>query len=46
LWSGTTGDPHGAGADPGLLRLSVEQVLTELEWLSGRILKLVPFRRL
>lgn len=34
LWAGTTGDPHGAEPDPGLLRVSVEQVLAELERLG------------
>lgn len=27
LWSGGTGDPHGAATDPGLLRITVAQVL-------------------
>jgi ADP-heptose:LPS heptosyltransferase len=31
LWSGRTGDPHGARPDPGLLKISVPDVLGELE---------------
>jgi ADP-heptose:LPS heptosyltransferase len=27
LWSGTTGDPHAAEPDPGLLRLTVDEVV-------------------
>jgi hypothetical protein len=26
LWAGTTGDPHAARVDTGLLRLSVDEV--------------------
>ncbi|HET6795022.1 MAG TPA: glycosyltransferase family 9 protein [Acidimicrobiales bacterium] len=36
LWSGRCGDPHGATVDPGLLELSVAQVLRALEDLPGR----------
>ncbi len=30
LWRGTTGDPHGSTPDPGLLALTVEDVLDAL----------------
>lgn len=30
LWTGGTGDPHGASADPGLLRIGVDDVLAAL----------------
>jgi ADP-heptose:LPS heptosyltransferase len=30
LWAGTTGDPHGAHPDPGLLRLTEAQVLAQV----------------
>ena len=30
LWAGRTGDPHGAVPDPGLLEITVEQVLAAL----------------
>jgi ADP-heptose:LPS heptosyltransferase len=31
LWAGRRGDPHGAETDPGLLRISAEQVLDALD---------------
>lgn len=31
LWAGSTGDPHGAEPDPGLLRLRVEDVVQALD---------------
>jgi ADP-heptose:LPS heptosyltransferase len=31
LWAGRTGDPHGERPDPGLLEISVDEVLAELE---------------
>jgi ADP-heptose:LPS heptosyltransferase len=31
LWAGGTGDPHGERPDPGLLTISVDEVLAELE---------------
>ena len=27
LWKGSTGDPHGDEPDPGLLRITVDEVL-------------------
>lgn len=48
LWSGTTGDPHATSPDPGLLKITVEQVLgavrTELERtdLAPRIREVAP----
>jgi ADP-heptose:LPS heptosyltransferase len=35
LWSGRSGDPHGARADPGLLEISVRDVLRELRRLAA-----------
>jgi ADP-heptose:LPS heptosyltransferase len=35
LWAGTTGDPHAARIDPGLLAISVEQVLGALRALPA-----------
>ena len=35
LWKGTTGDPHGATPDPGLLALTVDDVLGALEDLQN-----------
>jgi ADP-heptose:LPS heptosyltransferase len=34
LWAGTTGDPHGRTVDPGLLRISVAEVLAALSELD------------
>ena len=34
LWAGTTGDPHAGEADPGLLRITVEDVLEALDRLE------------
>lgn len=34
LWAGTSGDPHGLSPDPGLLRIAVADVLSELERLE------------
>jgi ADP-heptose:LPS heptosyltransferase len=34
LWPGTTGDPHGRTPDPGLLRITPRDVLTELSMLE------------
>lgn len=36
LWRGRTGDPHGAAVDPGLLEISVEDVLAALAALPER----------
>jgi ADP-heptose:LPS heptosyltransferase len=36
LWAGSTGDPHGASPDPGLLRIGVPDVLRALEDLPER----------
>jgi len=35
LWKGRTGDPHAAGVDPGLLDISVADVLEALRGLGG-----------
>ncbi len=35
LWTGRTGDPHAAWTDPGLLEISVADVLEALRGLSG-----------
>lgn len=35
LWSGTDGDPHAPAADPGLLRITVGDVLEALEVLAS-----------
>lgn len=35
LWAGTTGDPHAAAADPGLLRIGVVDVLHALAGLPA-----------
>jgi ADP-heptose:LPS heptosyltransferase len=35
LWAGSTGDPHGRRADPGLLRIGPERVLRELAELEA-----------
>jgi len=35
LWSGRRGDPHGGRPDPGLLEISVEDVVGELECLRA-----------
>ena len=35
LWHGGLGDPHGAEIDPGLLAITVGEVLVELEALDG-----------
>ena len=34
LWAGRRGDPHGSTVDPGLLRLSVDDVLAAVEELA------------
>jgi hypothetical protein len=36
LWAGRTGDPHGTVPDPGLLMISVDDVLAGLAMLPGR----------
>lgn len=36
LWAGSTGDPHGETVDPGLLAISVEDVLSVLGQLPRR----------
>jgi ADP-heptose:LPS heptosyltransferase len=36
LWRGTTGDPNGASPDPGLLALTVDEVIEALAELRGR----------
>jgi len=36
LWAGRTGDPHGQQVDPGLLELSVDDVLDALAGLPNR----------
>jgi ADP-heptose:LPS heptosyltransferase len=36
LWAGSTGDPHGAEPDPGLLRITVAEVLGALDELPRR----------
>lgn len=36
LWHGTTGDPHGAAPDLGLLRIQIPDVLAELAELPTR----------
>lgn len=36
LWAGTTGDPHADTPDPGLLAITVEEVLDALRRLPGR----------
>jgi ADP-heptose:LPS heptosyltransferase len=36
LWSGRTGDPHGSAPDPGLLQLTVDDVLAALRTLPRR----------
>jgi ADP-heptose:LPS heptosyltransferase len=36
LWSGRSGDPHGSAPDPGLLRLTVDDVLWALRTLPER----------
>jgi ADP-heptose:LPS heptosyltransferase len=36
LWTGRTGDPHAAEADPGLLEIAVADVLEALRGLPGR----------
>jgi ADP-heptose:LPS heptosyltransferase len=38
LWAGRTGDPHGAGPDPGLLEISVADVLEALAQPRGAAL--------
>lgn len=35
LWAGSVGDPHGAEPDPGLLRISVDDVLAALPQRTG-----------
>ena len=35
LWAGGTGDPHGSEPDPGLLELTVDDVLAALDRLDG-----------
>jgi ADP-heptose:LPS heptosyltransferase len=35
IWMGAAGDPHAAHADPGLLRIDVDRVLSEIEQLDG-----------
>lgn len=37
LWAGRTGDPHGQRVDPGLLALSVDDVLAALDGLPSRV---------
>jgi ADP-heptose:LPS heptosyltransferase len=37
LWAGTVGDPHGERPDPGLLRISVEQVQAAIAGLEQRV---------
>lgn len=36
LWAGRTGDPHAQRPDPGLLRISIDDVLDTLAGLSRR----------
>ena len=31
LWTGTTGDPHGSFPDPGLLAITVDDVVAALD---------------
>jgi hypothetical protein len=38
LWTGATGDPHGAAVDPGLLAITVEHVLSALEATGSALL--------
>ena len=42
LWSGRRGDPHGRIVDPGLLEITVEDVLTALARLPDRPPDLMP----
>jgi ADP-heptose:LPS heptosyltransferase len=37
LWSGSKGDPHASRADPGLLTIRVDDVLTELAALESEV---------
>ncbi|HEX2063316.1 MAG TPA: hypothetical protein VHE80_02730, partial [Acidimicrobiales bacterium] len=37
LWAGSTGDPHGAVPDPGLLRLHAEDVVEALDTLPEAV---------
>lgn len=36
LWAGRSGDPHGTSPDPGLLRITVDDVRSALATLPGR----------
>lgn len=38
MWAGRTGDPHAATPDPGLLQVTVEDVLDALEGLPSRLM--------
>jgi ADP-heptose:LPS heptosyltransferase len=42
LWSGRTGDPHGTTVDPGLLDITVEQVVSALAGLPQPATETVP----
>lgn len=35
IWNGGLGDPHGSVPDPGLLKIEVDEVLAELDAVSG-----------
>jgi ADP-heptose:LPS heptosyltransferase len=39
LWAGRRGDPHGSTVDPGLLRLSVDDVLAALDGLATEMFR-------
>jgi ADP-heptose:LPS heptosyltransferase len=45
LWAGRTGDPHAARTDPGLLTITVQQVLDELDRLPDPVSGRPPARR-
>jgi ADP-heptose:LPS heptosyltransferase len=36
LWAGRLGDPHGQTIDPGLLAITVDDVLAAVDQLDGR----------